>query len=340
MKFRRLGTVLLTFALLTGMLPMEAAAAAKKPVIYTALITVNYAGATSIYAKADKESKVLATYQPGHPIAIVDVLPNYLEIVYGSGTGFVLRHRTMDVVPVDPVNTSPYGVVLSRYFTTLNGEVLIKAEPNDNAETLITLQAGTKLAFMDINNGWARLIFKRRYGYVNTLSLPDLAMVAPDLASGTEDMPIAVYTSFYNIDTNELNLNRIINLQVCVQRMDRVMQPGESLNFNSSVGPFRASSGYKEANGLFEGELIPTYGGGSCQVSSTLYNVVLQLTGLTVIARAPHGANGAPYLPHGVDASSGDLNFIFRNDYDFPIRISSHVQDGALFIAIYRVPQV
>ena len=46
--------------------------------------------------------------------------------------------------------------------------------------------------------------------------------------------------------------------------------------------------------------------------------------------------NGAPYLPHGVDASSGDLNFIFRNDYNFPIRIQSHVQDGVLFIAFYR----
>jgi len=339
MKHERLSAILLALVLVIGLLPIGADAATRKPVIYTAIITLNYEGATSVYAKADKDSKVLTTYQPGHPIEVVDVLPNYLEIVYGNGTGFVLRHRTMDVVPVDPINTSPYGVVLSRYFTTLDGEVTVKDTPEDKAETLITLQAGTKLAFMDITNGWARLIFKRQYGYVNTLSLPDLAMVAPNEVSGTEDMPIAVYTSFYNISTNELNLNRIINLQVCVQRMDCVMQPGEILNFNSSVGPFRPSSGYKEANGLFEGELIPTYGGGSCQVSSTLYNVVLQLTGLTVIARAPHGANGAPYLPHGVDASSGDLNFIFRNDYDFPIRISSHVQDGALFIAIYRVPK-
>ena len=339
MKSKRLGPILLMLLVLTGLLPIQAAAATRKPVLYNARITLNYAGATSVYAKADKDSRVLNTFLPGHPIQVVDVLPNYLEIVYGNGTGFVLRHRTMDVVAVDPVNTSPYGVVLSRYFTTLDGEVLVKDAPDDSAKTLITLQPGAKLSFMDITDGWARLIFKRQYAYVNTLSLPDLAMVAPDEASGTGDMPIAVYTSFYNIDTNELNLNRIINLQVCSQRMDRIMQPGEVLNFNQTVGPFRPSSGYKEANGLFEGELIATYGGGSCQVSSTLYNVVLQLTGLTVIARAPHGANGAPYLPHGVDASSGDLNFIFRNDYGFPVRVSSHVQDGALFIAIFRVPQ-
>ena len=339
MRSKLLSPILLVLLILTGFPPLRAAAATRKPVLYNARITLNYSGATSVYAKADKDSRVLNTFLPGHPIQVVDVLPNYLEIVYGNGTGFVLRHRTMDVVAVDPVNTSPYGVVLSRYFTTLEGEVLVKDAPDDSAKTLITLQPGAKLSFMDITDGWARLIFKRQYAYVNTLSLPDLAMVAPDEASGTDDMPIAVYTSFYNIDTNELNLNRIINLQVCSQRMDRVMQPGEVLNFNQTVGPFRPSSGYKEANGLFEGELIATYGGGSCQVSSTLYNAVLQLTGLTVIARAPHGANGAPYLPHGVDASSGDLNFIFRNDYGFPVRVSSHVQDGALFIAIYRVPQ-
>ena len=119
--------------------------------------------------------------------------------------------------------------------------------------------------------------------------------------------------------------------------MNRVMQPGDVLDFNNSVGPFNAGNGYFQAPALYEGEVVPAYGGGSCQASSTLYNVVLQLTGLTVTARAPHGADGAPYLPHGVDASSGDLNFIFRNDYDFPVRITSHVQDGVLFVAIYRV---
>ncbi|MDD3109161.1 MAG: VanW family protein, partial [Eubacteriales bacterium] len=76
--------------------------------------------------------------------------------------------------------------------------------------------------------------------------------------------------------------------------------------------------------------------GGSCQVSSTLYNAVLQLTGLTVLRRAPHGANGIAYLPHGVDASSGGLNFVFRNDYPFPVRIYAHVQDGSLFVAFYK----
>ena len=62
----------------------------------------------------------------------------------------------------------------------------------------------------------------------------------------------------------------------------------------------------------------------------------LQLPGLNVLERHPHGASGAAYLPHGVDASSGDLNFRFSNGYDFPIRIEASCHDLCLFIAIYR----
>ncbi|MCR4885760.1 MAG: VanW family protein [Clostridiales bacterium] len=114
--------------------------------------------------------------------------------------------------------------------------------------------------------------------------------------------------------------------------------PGGRLDFNADIGPYRASEGYMPAGVLVEGELQQGYGGGTCQVSSTLYNVVLQLPGLTVLQRRAHGDNGASYLPIGVDAAVGNstLNFRFRNDYDFPIRIDGYSQDGALTIAIYR----
>jgi vancomycin resistance protein YoaR len=67
--------------------------------------------------------------------------------------------------------------------------------------------------------------------------------------------------------------------------------------------------------------------------------VALQLPGITIVERNPHGASGAKYLPHGMDASSGDLNFIIRNDFRFPVRIEGSVHDFALFIAIYRVQE-
>ena len=90
---------------------------------------------------------------------------------------------------------------------------------------------------------------------------------------------------------------------------------------------------------LVNGKTQPGYGGGTCQVSSTMYNCLMQLPGITILQRRPHGPSGAKYLPHGVDAAVGNshLNFRFRNDYSFSIRVEGHSSsDGALLILAYR----
>ena len=308
-------------------------------VLYNAKITNLFPNSTTrVYAKPDTDSTVLANYKPGRDIQIVDVQPNFVQIKLGKKTGWVLRHRIMDPVALDFVSTPKFGTAINHLFTTVDSPIEIKAAPDTDSQTLIVLSKGAKLGFLDADNGWARTIFKRQYGYVDTRTLSELEMVAATEDAGTSEIPIAVYNSFYDISDSENNLNRINNLMVGGQRMSKILQPGQTLDFNSEVGPFKASNGYKPAGALVDGELVfDVYGGGSCQVSSTLYNVVLQLSGLTVLRRAPHGANGAKYLPHGVDASSGMLNFVFRNDYPFPISIAAHTQDGSLFIAIYKV---
>ena len=81
------------------------------------------------------------------------------------------------------------------------------------------------------------------------------------------------------------------------------------------------------------------YGGGTCQSSSTLYNTVRQLPGITVLMRRPHGPGCARYLPMHQDAAVGNesLNFIFRNDYGFPIRIlAQSTGEGVITIQIFR----
>lgn len=321
--------------------------AESKTVLYRATVTTAYGmnSSSGVYPdpdsqKPDQSTARLGALKAGTAIDIVDVLPNYVEILYANGTGFVLRKRIENVTALNPATTPRYGTTVSRYYAELSRTTDVKSAASADSGTLITLNAGSYLGFIDIIDGWAQLIYHRQFAYVSTDDLSSIAMVAPTEQAGTNDTPIAVYNSFYNIAQNEMNLNRIENLKVGCMRMDRLMSPGEVLDFNGTVGPFNARNGYLTSWGLVDGELVPSSGGGSCQVSSTLYNVVLQLTGLTVLARAPHGLDGASYLPHGVDATSGGLNFIFRNDYDFPIRISSHVQDGALFIAIYKESSV
>ena len=117
------------------------------------------------------------------------------------------------------------------------------------------------------------------------------------------------------------------------------MQPGEQLDFNAQIGPYKKANGYFPAPILLNGGSQPGYGGGTCQSSSTLYNTVRKLPGITIVYRRPHGPGCARYLPMHQDAAVGndELNFIFRNDYDFPIRIlAESTGEGVITIQIFK----
>ncbi len=301
--------------------------------LYSGIITYNFSSSyTVVYREMDMDSEELDRFYAGHALKITAFYPNWVQIQYGSGVAYVIRHRVDRVVPLDESTTPPYGVWVNRYYTVAEEDILIRSDKDEDSEVLAVLTRGARLAFIGVEDGWGVCVYKRQYGYVDTSTLSSLYRVSPDAETETDpDVPIAVYCSFYTD-----NVTRINNLAVCCLRMARVMEPGDTLDFNGSVGPFKASNGYLPAPVLIDGGTTDGYGGGSCQVSSTLYNTVLQLPGITVTERHPHGSNGAPYLPHGTDASSGDLNFRMRNDYSFPIRLEGSVHDLCLFIAVYR----
>ncbi|MFR5797123.1 MAG: VanW family protein [Christensenellales bacterium] len=87
---------------------------------------------------------------------------------------------------------------------------------------------------------------------------------------------------------------------------------------------------------LINGESVAGSGGGTCQVSATLYNALLQLPeGISIIYRHTHVPSGATYARTAVDAAVGrssptsgtiKLNLEFQNTFDFPITIDCTVQ--------------
>lgn len=331
---------LLLGCLLLGCLPMGALAAEK--VIYKGEITKRYPNSfTRVYAKMDKDSKSLKVMHPGDDVSITAVHPGFMEILLPNGKiGYVLRNRVDVTETVDPTTTPPYPMIYFPYYLEIDRTVEVKADKSEDSETLSTLTAGARVAVLGCEDGWVKLVHKRQYGYINTNDVTALLPVAFDAREAAPGEALAVFNSFYTDDKDRIN-----NLNVACNFISKTLQPGESMNFNDTVGPFSPSNGYlkafvlKKPTSADEGEADSEgYGGGSCQVSSSLWDTLIQLNGVTILMRKPHGANGIAYLPHGMDASSGrdDLNLIFRNDYDFPIRIEATCHDLALFIAIYK----
>ena len=310
------------------------------------LYTIRTRVACKIYADwagTDGYSQI-GVLPKGVRVSVHALYPTFALVTFAEDhlTGYVSRVCLEEPRTVDPVHTPPYGVDFNHALSVVEAEDAPVTSAPGAGETFITLHKGAYVSLIGFENGYGKLIYHREYGYIDSRLLGDTVRVYEAAEEAGVDFPIAAYTSFYKITDDESNLNRMTNIAVACGKLCQLPLPeGSNLNFNRDIGPYNALSGYLPAGVLVDGELQQGYGGGTCQVSSTLYNVVLQLPGLTVLQRRAHGNNGASYLPIGVDAAVGNsqLNFRFRNDYPFPIRIFATSQDGALTIAIYRAEE-
>lgn len=114
-----------------------------------------------------------------------------------------------------------------------------------------------------------------------------------------------------------------------------VVKPGEQISFNKAVGSWSRDVGYRKAPVSYNGQLIPSWGGGVCQTSTTLYNAAL-LAGFMVVERSPHRfATG--YCPPGRDAAVafGGIDLVLKNPYRFPVRIEAKEQRASLVVSLY-----
>ena len=306
------------------------------PVLYRATVS----GAGSIVDRPG--GKIVQYVRKGYLVDILAVDPGYVYVRCYNQYGYLLRDKIENVYQTDRASVPPYGVEVFGYLTRAARDIPVLPAPDTDQEALVTLHDGAWFGIIGFENGWARVIYRRQYGYVQGGLLDNLIQVRGGPEEDVLDAPLSVYTSYYSLAETPANRNRIVNLQVACRRLNAiVLAPGERLDFNKQVGPYKASVGYMSAPVLAGGTTTLNYGGGTCQVASTLYNAVLQLPGLTVTRRRAHGPSGASYIPHGVDAAvgSGNINLIFRNDYDFPIRFDASAQDGALTINIWKAEQ-
>ncbi len=299
----------------------------------------------SIREYQDQNSKAVGYANKGDVITIYQVYPAYVLAEFEGVAGFILRTCIDENVTVlDPENTPPYGVTMTRYVATFAQDAKVYVDPDTTSEAFpIEPGAGGKVAILEFVNGFAKVLYWRSYGYIDASLLTDLVVVSPTDAPMSAETPIAAFSSFFAYNNgSELNDGRVKNIMRSCESMTRVMQPGESLNFNEQIGPYKKDNGYFPAPVLVNGEAQPGYGGGTCQSSSTLYNALRQLPGVTILYRRPHGPACARYLPMHQDAAVGSdtLNFLFQNDYDFPIRILAETTgEGVLTIQVFKAEE-
>ena len=148
---------------------------------------------------------------------------------------------------------------------------------------------------------------------------------------------IGGFTTFYNEKSvRTLAANREYNILLACSRVQgTVLEMGEQFSFNALCGPYTKENDYLMAPNISnDGK---GYGGGVCQLTTTLYNAVLGLP-LQVDAWDAHRRQGVKYIPVSLDAAVGSKkDFAFTNTLPYPILLWTEAQGGALTTLIYRM---
>lgn len=127
------------------------------------------------------------------------------------------------------------------------------------------------------------------------------------------------------------------NLKTGVDKINgTVLMPGEEASVHDLTAPYDAEHGYAAAGSYENGQVVETYGGGICQVSTTLYNALL-FSEVEIVKRYPHSMVVAYIDPSRDAAIAGDTKDLkFKNNYDDPIYIAGEIDDqNRLTFTIY-----
>lgn len=114
-----------------------------------------------------------------------------------------------------------------------------------------------------------------------------------------------------------------------------VLYPGETLSVYEKVSPFTPENGYGLGGAYENGTTVESYGGGICQVSTTLYNAVMRAE-LEIVTRAAHSMV-VSYVEPSMDAAIAGTykDFQFKNNQETPIYIEGYTSGGILYFNIY-----
>ncbi len=152
--------------------------------------------------------------------------------------------------------------------------------------------------------------------------------VFPDVLSRAEGM--------YDVT----NYNRANNLTIAGEKLNEiVIAPGETFSYNKTLGARTIEAGYKEAAIYVGGKVVDGLGGGICQISTILYNAVLEAN-LEIVERKCHQFLPS-YAKAGLDATVayGSIDFRFKNNRTYPIKIKTNIVAGVAEIEILGIKE-
>jgi vancomycin resistance protein YoaR len=167
----------------------------------------------------------------------------------------------------------------------------------------------------------------------------EIALVTEETAPKGSEEELSVIQDVlgtYSTDYSSSSAARKTNVANGASKLNGiVLYPGETISVAENLNPMTAENGYALAASYENGTTVETYGGGICQVSTTLYNAVMRAE-LEIVTRASHSMI-VTYVDPSMDAAIAGTSkdFQFKNNQDYPVYIESSTNGSTITFTIY-----
>ncbi|MBR5302325.1 MAG: VanW family protein [Clostridia bacterium] len=317
-----------------NVVPDEYVTAPAFEAIYSAKATVN----VSIRRDKNENSRLMGTVYEDEYVDVMSTDGEWAHVRKKDAEGYVRAKHLRYYKRYDPYGPLIPGAVWYPYAAhVLQDTVIYNAE---TGEELCTVTPGSIMVVSALDEDMSvTLPYDRIKGRIVSTANLDLEPVKlwPEAQEG--DL-IAVFSTYYDpAQHTQEQIGRLYNIMQGVERLNNVIIPmDEKFYFNDYCAPYTASNGYQEGpiiNYVSSDKL--GYGGGICQVSTTLYNAILQIP-IEVIKQQVHSSYGIEYAPLDFDAAVGigNIDLRLRNVLPYDVRLVLQAENGVLTVLVYR----
>ena len=227
-----------------------------------------------------------------------------------------VTQKVPEPIDIDKIHSEIYKEVQDAYYTKDPFEIHPEVEGVD----------------FNVEEAKAMIQAEDKEEYTIKLTITKPKVTVNDI--GTEAFPdkLGTFTTRYDARDKDRTTNLII---ACQKLNNQVVLAGDTFSYNKTLGERTIAAGYKNAKVYENGQVVDGIGGGICQISSTLYNAVVDAN-LSIVERINHQFVTS-YVAAGKDATVvyGMTDFKFKNTRKYPIKIIATAQNGIATISIY-----
>jgi len=229
-----------------------------------------------------------------------------------------LKSKKPDTVDVDYIDTAIYRDPIDAYYDIKGNDIMVIAE----VEGRYCNRADIEAIMDKITDGGEPIAIP----YSKVIPKVKAAELQEKLFANRLGSYATNYATGGNRGLNVARAAELIN--------GTVLAPGDVFSFNETVGDRTKENGFYSAPEYVSGQSVIGIGGGTCQVSSTLYNAALYAD-MGIVDRTEHMMK-VGYVTAGQDATVayGSVDFKFRNSSDYPVKISATTGGGTVTVAI------